>query len=262
MAITAQSLMKLRLTHSAWSEIRNILLLLFACGWTAATAWAAPAEIHVFVALADNATQGIVPVPAKIGDGNDAAHNLYWGCDEALPPVFRASGEWKFLGREAGAKAAVLERLRFGHRSGKWELVADAYRGSAIRECTVDFFQALASDVPVERLPLVAYMGHDGLMDFALPAEAIARRGPGRQAIVLCCISERFFGPHLAEAGARPLLTTTQLMYPGGFILRDALAGWVRGETGAQIRQRAAGAYARNQGISVKAALGVFAVGE
>jgi hypothetical protein len=237
--------------------MQNLAPLLFAC-WAVTTVWAAePAEIRVFVALADNATQGIVPVPAKIGDGNDAVHNLYWGCDEALPPVFRASADWKLLSREAGAKPAIIERLRFAHWSGQWQLVADAYRGSAIRECTVDFFQALASDESVDRLPLVAYLGHDGLMDFALPADA-AHRGPGRQAIVLCCMSERFFGPHLAQAGARPLLTTTQLMYPGGFILRDALAGWTRGETPAQIHQRAAAAYARNQGISVKAAHGVF----
>lgn len=233
-----------------------ILLLLFT--FWAAAAVAEPVEIHVFVALADNATQGIVPVPAKIGDGNDAARNLYWGCDEALPPVFRASAEWKLTAREPGPKPAILERLRFAHKSGRWKLVADGYRGRAIRECTVDFFQALASEEPVERQPLVAYLGHDGLMDFPLPAEAIPQRGPGRQAIVLCCVSERYFGAHLAEAGARPLLTTTQLMYPGGFILRDALAGWTRGETPAQIRQRAAAAYARNQGISVKAAAGVF----
>ena len=95
-------------------------------------------------------------------------------------------------------------------------------------------------------------------MDFTLPADAIPQRGPGRQAIVLCCISERFFSPHLTAAGARPLLTTTQLMYPAGFILRDALAGWTRGETPTQIRARAATAYAHNQGISVKAASGVF----
>ena len=35
--------------------------------------------IHVFVALCDNKYQGIVPVPAKIGNGQDAATNLYWG---------------------------------------------------------------------------------------------------------------------------------------------------------------------------------------
>ncbi|MBS1655648.1 MAG: hypothetical protein JSU05_12430, partial [Bacteroidetes bacterium] len=36
--------------------------------------------IHVFVALCDNKYQGIVPVPAKIGNGQDPANNLYWGC--------------------------------------------------------------------------------------------------------------------------------------------------------------------------------------
>lgn len=122
------------------------------------------------------------------------------------------------------------------------------------------FFQALASDEPLESLPLVAYLGHDGLMDFALPENAIPKRGPKRDAIVLCCISELYFGPHLEKAGVRPLLTTTQLMYPGGFILRDALAGWTRGESPAQIRDRAATSYARNQGISVGAARGVFSL--
>ena len=240
--------------------MKTLLLTIFI--WCSIGISARPAEIHVFVALADNATQGIAPVPAKIGNGDDAAHNLYWGCDEALPPVFRASADWKFLGREPGPKPAIIERLRFAHASGKWQLVADGYRGSAIRECTVDFFQALASDQPVDQLPLVAYLGHDGLMDFPLPSEAIVHPGPGRQAIVLCCMSQRFFGPHLAAAGARPLLTTTQLMYPGGFILRDALAGWARGETPAQIQRRAAAAYAHNQGVSIKAAQGVFSTPE
>jgi hypothetical protein len=216
------------------------------------------ADIRVFVALADNKTQGIVPVPAKIGNGDDAANNLYWGCDEALPPLFRASGDWKFAGREAGAKPAIIERIRFTHKSGRWQLIADAYRGSALRECTVDFLQALGSDESVESLPLAVYMGHNGLMDFSLPENATLKRGPGRAAIVLCCMSDRYFAPHLDKVGARPLLTTTQLMYPGGFILLDALAGWTRGETPAQVRDRAAGAYARNQGISLAAARGIF----
>ena len=235
----------------------KILFALLLTLWAVATACAA--EIHVFVALADNASQGIVPVPAKIGNGDDAENNLYWGCDEALPHVFRKSPDWKFLGREPGPKPAILERMRFQHKSGKWQLVADAYRGSAIRECTVDFFHALTSAEPVDHLPLVAYIGHDGLMDFPLPAEAVPQRGPGRQAIVLCCMSERFFGPHLKAAGAVPLLTTTQLMYPGGFILRDVLAGWTRDESPAQIHMHAAAAYSHNQGISAKAAYGVFA---
>lgn len=232
---------------------------LFSIMLAAVSALAEPAQIRVFVALADNKAQGILPVPAKIGDGDDAAHNLYWGCDEALPPVFRASADWKFAGRQPGVKPAVIERLTFTHRSGQWTLIADAYRGTAIAECLVDFFGALAGDEPREHLPLVAYIGHDGLMDAPLPAAAIAKRGPGREAIVLCCKSDGFFRAHLESVGARPLLTTTQLMYPGGFILRDALAGWTRRETPAQIRDRAAAAYARNQKISLAAARGVFA---
>ena len=220
---------------------------------------AEPVKIQVFVALADNRTQGIIPVPPKIGDGDDADANLYWGCSEALKPVLRASGDWKLTGVEKNPLPVVLERATFSHRSGRWEMVVNVYRGSAIKQCTIDFFVALGSDAPREQTPLIAYIGHDGLMDFELPAEATARRGPGRQAIVLCCVSERYFTPHLEKVGATPLLTTTQLMYPGGFILRAALEGWMAGETSEKIRQRAAAAYARNQKISVKAAAGVFA---
>ncbi len=33
--------------------------------------------IHVFVALCDNQNQGIVPVPASLGNGQDPKSNLY-----------------------------------------------------------------------------------------------------------------------------------------------------------------------------------------
>ncbi len=35
--------------------------------------------IHVLVALCDNTYQGIVPVPEKIGNGQNPDQNLYWG---------------------------------------------------------------------------------------------------------------------------------------------------------------------------------------
>jgi hypothetical protein len=35
--------------------------------------------VHVFVALADHQYQGIIPVPARLGNGDDPDHNLYWG---------------------------------------------------------------------------------------------------------------------------------------------------------------------------------------
>ena len=103
-------------------------------------------DLRVFVALADNKSQGIAPVPEKIGNSDDAARNLYWGCDEALPAVFRGSGDWKYVSREVGPKPAILERMIFSHRTGKWRLIADVYRGSAIRDCLLDYFQTVGSE--------------------------------------------------------------------------------------------------------------------
>ena len=54
-------------------------------------------SIHVFVALCDNKYQGIVPVPAKIGNGQDPNNNLYWGCAFGIRTFFKNSKEWKLL---------------------------------------------------------------------------------------------------------------------------------------------------------------------
>ncbi len=232
------------------------VLLLVLTGWVCAEE--APRTVRVFVALADNKSQGIIPVPAKIGNGDDASNNLYWGCTEGLRSVFGRSAQWRLVSTVSNPAPAVLERRIYEHRSTKLTLIADAYRGTRIREAITDFFAALTSEQPAAELPLVAYIGHDGLMDFALPEAATTGRSPGRQAIVLCCRSEEYFGPALAKIGARPALLTTQLMYPGAFILQTALEGWRRGESRGQLRERAAASYAANQKISVKAARGVF----
>ena len=44
--------------------------------------------IHVLVALCDNKYQGIVPVPPKIGNGQDVNNNLYWGCSMGVRTIF------------------------------------------------------------------------------------------------------------------------------------------------------------------------------
>jgi hypothetical protein len=78
-------------------------------------------------------------------------------------------------------------------------------------------------------------------------------------AIVLCCVSKSYFKDRLAKLGVRPVLMTTQLMYPGAFILRDAMPVWAKNGSFEEIRAAGAAAYARNQKISIKAATGVFA---
>ena len=69
-----------------------------------------PRTVHVFVALADNAHQGIVPVPAPLGNGEDAAKNLYWGAAFGVRTYFRKTGEWKELSHQTNLSAYILER--------------------------------------------------------------------------------------------------------------------------------------------------------
>jgi len=231
--------------------------------------------IHVFVALCDNDSQGIVPVPARIGNGDDPANNLYWGCAEGVKSYFSRSRDWRLVSTQNDPSENVLERCVFQHRQSKAMIIADAYRGSNIKDATADFL-ASASGNREESIEiasagkhieldiagsadLVSYIGHNGLMDFSLPFPSKAEGAGAKDAIVLCCISERYFWPALRKSGARPLLMTTQLMYPGAFILGAALDGWLRGEGAEPIRERAAKAYADNQKISAKAARGVFA---
>ena len=58
--------------------------------------------------------------------------------------------------------------------------------------------------------------------------------------------------------GVKPVLLTTQLVYPGAMVLEAGIEGWIKGESHEQIRLRAGKAYAKNQKISVKAGIGVF----
>jgi hypothetical protein len=217
-------------------------------------AWAAPKQVAVFVALCDNATQGIVPVPARIGDGNKPDENLYWGCTDGFSGCFKASKAWKLLKREIPEDKRIFERLVYRHESGNLEVTAEAWRGSEIKACLAAFESALISG----KHELCAYIGHNVLMDAAV--DPPVKRAPDScDAIVLCCMSERYFKERLSRIGTRPVMLTTQLMYPGAFILRDALPVWANGGSTEEIRAAGANAYSRNQKISIKSARGVFA---
>lgn len=210
-------------------------------------------SIRVFVALCDNASQGIARVPPKIGDGNVPDDNLYWGCTDGLKAYFKASSKWQLVKREAAVSNTILERLTFKHRQSDLELVAEAYRGSEIKQCLIDFHQCIVNG----NASLVAYIGHDGLMEFDFPLpEGKATNHP--DVIVLCCSSRTFFETRIEAIGGRPALLTDQLMYPGAFILHDAIEVWRQKRSLAEIRTAAAVAYAKNQHISVTAAKSVF----
>src|SRR5262245_41095802 len=90
--------------------------------------------IHVLVALCDNRFQGIVPVPARIGDGDDPANNLYWGAAFGVKSFFKKSRDWMPVQATSKPGPAILERIVFKHRTRDVYLIADAYRGREIKQ--------------------------------------------------------------------------------------------------------------------------------
>ena len=229
--------------------------------------------VHVLVALCDNENQGIVPVPAFLGDGEDAQKNLYWGAAFGVKTYFGKSRSWEKIAELENPKENVLQRIVFKHKTQNVYLVADAYRGSKMKETIGDFFAAVsgeklenvrAGDLNLQisgGANLIAFVGHNGLMDFDL-TDVPQRKDDGkRDAVILACASKNYFAKHLKETGANPLLWTTNLMAPEAYILHDALEGWATGETATQIRVRAAAAYAKYQKISQKSAQNLLVTG-
>jgi hypothetical protein len=108
---------------------------------------------------------------------------------------------------------------------------------------------------------LLAYIGHNGLMEFELSETYVNRDNKKRDVIILACYSKRYFSQYLREANVNPLLWTTHLMAPEAYTLHDALAGYVNGETNDSIRERGAAAYARYQKCSLRAARGLLVTG-
>lgn len=229
--------------------------------------------VHVVVALCDNEHQGIVKVPAGIGNGQKPSTNLYWGCGYGVKTHFDRAAEWTRLPAQPPPAPHVLERAVWQHRDSAVFLVADAYDGRNIREATEDLLRyasgagAATIDVEGTRIAagggadLIAYVGHDGLMDFELSTTFPAKDQRQRRAIILACMSKRFFLPHLRPTGAHPLLWTTGLMAPEAYTLKAALAGWVAHESDAAVHERAAKAYDQYQRCGINGARRLFATG-
>lgn len=233
--------------------------------------------VHVFVALCDNRSQGIVPVPAALGNGDDPARNLYWGARYGVRTFLERSPDWRRVTGTASPGGPVLERRVFRHAREPVWLVADAYRGAAIRRAVEDFLAA-ASGAPFDAvtvadggesvaLPLggdaglLVYVGHNGLMDFRV-APLQRRDARRREAMVLACASRGYFREPLGQAGATARLWTTGLLAPEAYVLEAAVAGWIAGERAAAIRERAARAYHRYQRCGLAAARRLFAAEE
>ncbi len=243
-----------------------------ACAQT--TAASPPRIIHALVALCDNVNQGIVPVPAHLGKGDDPAKNLYWGAAFGVKTYFRRAQDWQLTATIKDPSSIILERLVFKKQGHNVWLVADAYRGSAIRETTQDLLDyaagrkiqklAVQAQNQTVSLPigggadLIAYVGHDGLMDFSINPYPKRADDKKRDLVILACASKQYFSAAIKEGGAKPLVLTTGLMAPEAYSLKAIADAWAEDAAPANIRHKAAEAYAKYQKINLSAAKRLF----
>ncbi len=226
--------------------------------------------VHVFVALCDNEHQGIVPVPEKLGNGDDPANNLYWGALYGTKTFLKKSKNWTIVATKKKPSDEVLERIVFRYKTTRTYLVADAYRGLKIKKAIQDFLNAAAGNnirtlkfesdqIKIHgAADLLIYVGHNGLMDFRLKLPERKKGSGQKHAIVLACKSKPYFQPSLVKLKCKSVLLTTGFMAPEAYSLEAAVAGWIARENPERIKERAARAYHKYQKCGLKAARRLF----
>lgn len=251
---------------------KNISITFFL--FIASVVFAHVKTIHVYVALCDNEHQGIVPVPSKIGNGKDLTNNLYWGCGYGVKSFFKLkTTEWIFVKSIKPNNPFVLERVLFKHKTKNVYLLADAYDGEQIKSCIQDFLKSSNGQHPITVVndslslrfgggaDLLAYVGHDGLMEFEADVAYEPVTGTKKEVMILACYSKEYFSSEIKKANALPVLWTTHLMAPEAYTLKSAIDGWLLNESGAQIEERAAQTYHQYQNCGLKGARNLFTTG-
>ncbi len=253
--------------------MKNVILTILFFTLTG-TLYSQTRTIHVFVALCDNEFQGIVPVPTKIGNGKDPRLNLYWGAGYGVKSFFKLkTDDWVWVQQLESTNPFVLDRILFKHATEDVYLLADAYDGEQIKLCTENFLKAANGQNP-ETLwvdnqeisfgggaNLIAYIGHDGLMEFEVSINYQDIHQKPKDVIILACYSRDYFSPQIKLAQANPLVWTTHLMAPEAYTLKAALTGWIANETGTQMEERAAQAYHKYQKCGINGARNLFTTG-
>jgi len=228
-------------------------------------------NIHVFVPLCDNQNQGIVPVPVQLGNGLNASNNLYWGAMYGIKSFFKRDKNWQLVDYNGQLPNSVLERIVFKRTlpSGSTvHLIADAYRGDAMKACLNDFLGSARNEIAYlannqdfkfySAADLIVFNGHNGLMDVEMDIKPTSYDYCAKDAMVIACASKTYFNQHFAQSNAYPLLTTTNLLAPEAYVLSAAIEAWINLENGEQIIDRVAKAYNKYQKCGYNGAKNLF----
>lgn len=235
-----------------------------------------PLNVHVLVPLCDNKNQGIVPTTKSLGDGFSLRTNLYWATSHGMKRYFKELKDWKLLQSSVfDLDTVVLERVTFKKKfsNGANVIVTmDAYRGDKIEDCLKDFFSSLAGELKDTLIleqdtvllhsnaDLMVYNGHNGLMDVWVDT-TVNIDGNERDAVVIACSSMYDFNARLNYLKAYPLVMTTNLLYPGAFVVEAVVNNWALQKSNELIRQSAGDAYHKVKRCGINGARNLFSTG-
>jgi hypothetical protein len=217
-----------------------------------------PLVAHVLVPLCDNEHQGIVPTSASIGNGMDPDHNLYWATSKGMKRFFKELKDWKMVRLSYNIGDNILQRAIFKKSFSNGAivyLVADAYRGDRMPECLDDYFNSLSEHKNDTLIigkdsikinggaDLIAFNGHNGLMDESTKFEKATSQTRPKDAVSISCASSGYFKVKYLETNSYPLVHTTNLLYPGAFILEGIINAWAMLESDIECKKAAGKAY-------------------
>ena len=234
-----------------------------------------PLIAHILVPLCDNEHQGIVPVNASLGNGQNIRTNLYWGAGYGIKTHFKRSKDWITVHEEKPKASHILDRVVFRKKfpnGATVYLIADAYDGAHMKHTLNDFMASLAGKKTGKIVigekslaawggaDLIGFNGHNGLMDMNVSPQTNID-GRKKDAVVIACASHSYFVEHLARSGGYPLVCTTNLLAPEAYVLRNVLDAWGKGEPAPEVRLAAGRAYNQYQKCGLKGATRLFKTG-
>lgn len=237
-----------------------------------------PITVHVTVALCDN--EQIACGDGGLGNPGNLHSNLYWGAMFGAKRIFeRKDSGWTRVVQHAEIEG-VLSREVYRRQvpGGRWSLpgrtveqlvVLDAVHGAHINRAVAGFFleasdgATLTIDDGDQRRALAVsvagYAGHNRLMDgMRLPDVDTTKARAPIPSFVLACLSDRFFGAALHDAGSSPVVMTRSFMAPEGYVVEAAARAFGDNLPDDEIRSAVVAAYAKWQRISEREAARVF----
>jgi hypothetical protein len=216
------------------------------------------------------------------GDPASLDKNLYWGRGFGVRRYFDETARgWTLIAHSSPGGAVLEQRVyardfagrSFGlgrEQKARHLLVMRAVNGDAIETAVDEFYELATRGGRVrfdeggrpreERVHVVGYAGHNRLMD-GYRLRDVDRPGAAEAlpSFVIACRSAPYFSAALTSHGSTPLVMTSDLVAPEGYVIEALVNALETNSAPREIRARVISAYARWQKLSENVAGTIFA---